>query len=159
MASWIVIVLWFFITVLIYYIKQSGRPYHSEKHRQNLKYISLLFLFWGAAFVVKGVLTLLSLMYAFEDAEKQDMNMTRMILIILNSLLTDITPCISVLEVKFIELFKKTKRSGINLTDWNEEDEDEDKKLITVNLLESDAEIYGGPAFNNISVGKPLSAV
>jgi hypothetical protein len=45
------------------------------------------------------------------------------------------------------------------LTDWNEEDEDEDKKLITVNLLESDAEIYGGPAFNNISVGKPLSAV
>jgi hypothetical protein len=45
------------------------------------------------------------------------------------------------------------------LTDWNEEEEDEDKKLITVNLLEADAEIYGGSAFNNISVGKPVSSV
>jgi hypothetical protein len=32
MTSWVTIVLWFLITVLIFYIKQSGVPFKSSQH-------------------------------------------------------------------------------------------------------------------------------
>lgn len=66
MFSWIFIVVWFLASVLFFYIKQSGLPYKSEQHRSNVKHISVLFLLWGAAFIIKAVLAFESLESAID---------------------------------------------------------------------------------------------
>lgn len=57
MSSWLTIVLWFLITVLIYYIKQSGTPYKSPQHELNVRYIGSLFLMWSLALIIKAVIS------------------------------------------------------------------------------------------------------
>jgi glucan phosphoethanolaminetransferase (alkaline phosphatase superfamily) len=61
MGSWLTIVLWFLLTALVYYIKQSGTPYKSEKHHANAKYISLIFMLWSLALVIKAILSFFSM--------------------------------------------------------------------------------------------------
>lgn len=110
MSSWVTIVLWFLITVLIFYIKQSGVPYKSEQHSQNVKYIGILFLLWGGAFIVKAVLSYFSLQFAFDDdPNNSDDDIRQVIMVVVTHIVTDIVPCLSVLEVKFIELFKNSR--------------------------------------------------
>lgn len=106
MGSWLSIVVWFFITVLVYYIKQSGLPYKSPQHLQNVKYISKLFLLWGLAFIVKAVLSYFTIMLSLDNLESTDFN--QLIIMVVSCFVTDIMPVISVLEVKFIDLFKET---------------------------------------------------
>jgi hypothetical protein len=66
MASWLTLITWFFISVLVYYCKQSGVPYKSDEARANVKYISLLFILWSLAFVMKAILSYKGLKYAVD---------------------------------------------------------------------------------------------
>lgn len=121
MSSWITIVLWFLITVLIFYIKQSGIPYKSPQHEQNVKYIGSLFLFWVFAFIVKAIVSYFSLQMSFDKTNDNDF--TQLILVVISNFVTDIAPIISVLEVKFIDLFKIHEKS---LRRTHDEHDDED---------------------------------
>lgn len=106
MFSWISIVVWFFVTVLVYYIKQSGLPYKSPQHHENVKYIAKLFLLWGLAFIVKAVLSFFSIGLSNDNLDSTDFE--QLIFTVISCFVTDIMPVISVLEVKFIELFKQS---------------------------------------------------
>ena len=74
----------------------------------NEKYISRLFLCWALAFIIKAILSYFLMQYTFDNLKDSYLN--EVILIVVINFVTDIAPCISVLEVKFIELFKMTKR-------------------------------------------------
>lgn len=109
MGSWLTIVLWFLLTALVYYIKQSGTPYKSERHHANAKYISLIFMLWSLALVIKAVLSFFSLQYSFDNKASTDF--AQLVMVVVMSFVTDIAPVISVLEVKFIELFKSSNKN------------------------------------------------
>ena len=82
MGSWIAIVIWFMVTVLIFYIKNSGRPFKTKGHRKNLKYIVIIFMVWSVAFIVKSILSIFILNQSFDVGTQLD-NMTTLILIVL----------------------------------------------------------------------------
>jgi hypothetical protein len=65
MGSWIAIVVWFMITVLIFYIKNSGRPFKTDNHKLHLRYIGIIFIVWSIAFIVKAILSILVLNSSF----------------------------------------------------------------------------------------------
>lgn len=121
MGSWIAITIWFMISVLIFYIKNSGRPFKTDKHRINLKYIGLIFILWAVAFIIKSILSIFVFNQTF-DAEVSFTDFTRLILIVLTQVLTDIAPCIAVLELKFIEIFKTIKHQT-NIANLFDDDE------------------------------------
>jgi hypothetical protein len=58
MGSWIAIVVWFMITVLIFYIKNSGRTFKTKAHKVNLRYIGLIFILWSVAFLIKSIFSI-----------------------------------------------------------------------------------------------------
>ncbi len=66
MSSWIVIVSWFVLGVFVYYCKQSGRPYKSDAHKENVNYMMKIFALWSLAFIIKIVLSFLTLFYSFQ---------------------------------------------------------------------------------------------
>jgi hypothetical protein len=66
MGSWLAIVVWFLISIFVYYIKQSGQPYKTPQHLENVKYISKIFLLWSLASLAKAVLSYYSITYSFD---------------------------------------------------------------------------------------------
>lgn len=104
MSSWLTIVLWFLITVFVYFIKQSGIPYKSTQAEQNVRYIGQLFLMWSFAFIIKAIISYFMLKLSFSNEKVGDY--TQLVLVVISNFVTEIAPIISVLEVKFIDLFK-----------------------------------------------------
>lgn len=100
MICWGTLILWFLIATFIIYCINSGTPYKSEKHRENLKYIAMIFFLWSVAFTVKIIYA------ALTEPDIAAYQMKDAILIILINVISDIIPEISILEIKFIELFK-----------------------------------------------------
>lgn len=79
----------------------------------------IIFLLWAVAFILKGILSYYILQYSYDMLLQNDL--VKMIMIIVINLVTDIGPCLSVLEVKFIELFKMTRNEkDKHLTDFDE---------------------------------------
>jgi hypothetical protein len=68
---------------------------------------------WSLAFIIKIVLSVLILHYSFQ--QDFDNNIMKLILVIVINLVTDIGPCFSVLEIKFIELFKQMRKEVMKL--------------------------------------------
>eukprot|EP00347_Sterkiella_histriomuscorum_P012447 403368538 len=103
--SWIVLILWFLISLFVLYLRQSGSPYKSEQSKSNLRYVTLVFLLWTGAFILKVVVAIVG-----KDTIKKsaDISMTQAILIIVITLVFDVVPYIPILEIKFIEIFKKS---------------------------------------------------
>ena len=62
---------------------------------------------WSFAFLLKAVFSFISLSIAFDPTVVNSLG--KLIVIILTNVLTDIGPCIAVLELKFIEIFKQVK--------------------------------------------------
>jgi hypothetical protein len=72
-----------------------------------------VFMVWSMAFILKIVLSVLILHYSFQ--KDFDNNILKLILVIVINLVTDIGPCLSVLEIKFIELFKQMRKEVMKL--------------------------------------------
>ncbi len=68
----------------------------------------IIFFFWAIAFVTKGILSYYILEYTIDRIETNDL--LKIILIVIDCIVTDIGPCLLVLEVKFIDLFKKLRK-------------------------------------------------
>ncbi len=100
MVCWGALILWFVVASFIIYCLNSGTPYKSEQHKVNLKYIALIFSLWSVAFTVKIVYA------ALTESDIDQYQMKDAILIILINVISDIIPEISILEIKFIELFR-----------------------------------------------------
>lgn len=66
LISWLTIIVWLLITVLIFKLIKSGQPYKSELHESNEKYISRLFLLWALVFIIKAILSYFLLQNTFD---------------------------------------------------------------------------------------------
>ena len=102
LTSWSVLIFWFLIGIFVIYIKNSGSPFKSDQHRQNLKYVSIIFVVWTIAFSLKIAYI------SFDLTDQFQSDLVKAILMILYNLITDIIPYISILEIKFMDIFKKT---------------------------------------------------
>lgn len=139
MGSWIAIVAWFMVTVLIFYIKHSGRTFKTQNHQVNLRYIGKIFILWSIAFLIKSILSIFILNKTF-DSDTQITNMTKLILIVLTQLLTDIGPCIAVLELKFIEIFKTIKHQRKLVGDDDDSNTYNNNMETDIHLLDRQSE-------------------
>lgn len=72
-----------------------------------------IFFGWTFAFVIKIVLSVLLLKYSFDKNFTN--NILKLLMIVTLNIITDIGPCLSVLEIKFIELFKEMRNDKLNL--------------------------------------------
>ena len=72
-----------------------------------------IFGLWSLAFVIKIVLSVLTLYYSFSPNFNN--NLVKLLLMVIINIVTDIGPCLSVLEVKFIELFKQMRKDLLRL--------------------------------------------
>ena len=66
-ATWFTVILWIIISVLVIYVKQSGLPYKSEKHKAKVRYIAIVFGVWTTALVIKFGLAIFSFEYIIRD--------------------------------------------------------------------------------------------
>jgi hypothetical protein len=80
--------------------------------------VAIIFFFWTATFLIKVIITFKGLDYV--NGEDGKLTITQAIIIIVVHILTDIIPYISILEIKFIEIFKKSKRTKLD-TNFNED--------------------------------------
>eukprot|EP00347_Sterkiella_histriomuscorum_P011008 403374097 len=124
------LVLWFSTSLLIVYIKTNGSPYKSSLHQENLKYLSTVYAIWSVAFLLKtgfiaatmtGALRYNSPLYFVSLAS---MNLT-----------TDIVPYLTILEFKFIELFKKQQKEAKYKSNLEEVDNLNTAKASENNLV------------------------
>jgi heme/copper-type cytochrome/quinol oxidase subunit 2 len=47
---------WFVVSILVIYCRLSGKPFKSKQEYDNTKYISIIFMLWTAAFLVKIII-------------------------------------------------------------------------------------------------------
>ena len=88
--------------------------------RLNVNYMCTIFGMWAVAFIIKIVLSYLTVVYSFSQSVEQDL--LKLILVVVINLVTDIGPCISVLEIKFIDLFRKMRTEKLHLESISESD-------------------------------------
>ena len=77
-----------------------------------------IFGLWSLAFVIKIVLSFLTLYYSFQSNLKN--NLLKLLLMVIINIVTDIGPCLSVLELKFIDLFKQMRKDLLRLDSLDE---------------------------------------
>jgi hypothetical protein len=77
-----------------------------------------IFGLWSLAFVIKIVLSFLTLYYSFQSNLKN--NLMKLLLMVIINIVTDIGPCLSVLEFKFIDLFKQMRKDLLRLDSIDE---------------------------------------
>jgi hypothetical protein len=77
-----------------------------------------IFGLWSLAFVIKIVLSFLTLYYSFQSNLKN--NLMKLLLMVIINIVTDIGPCLSVLEFKFIDLFKRMRKDLLRLDSIDE---------------------------------------
>ncbi|CDW78463.1 protein kinase domain containing protein [Stylonychia lemnae] len=106
-SSWLVLIVWFILSSTVVYIKQSGTPYKSDQHRLNLRYIALVFGFWTLAFLIKVIFAMIG--DKSIDATS-DITMMQAIFLIVVNVVCDVLPYFSVLEIKFLELFRRVRQ-------------------------------------------------
>lgn len=95
---------WFLLSILVIYCRLSGQPFTSKKDYENTKYISIIFMLWTGAFLVKIIIYMI---FANKDPGKTlDYDFWNALFSILLSIVTDMVPYFSILELKFIEIFK-----------------------------------------------------
>lgn len=119
LLTWSCLIIWFLIALFINYLKVSGSPYKSPQHRINLKYVSLVFFIWTVAFSLK-----IAFFAADVNGIISDNAVLYSILLVLLTIMSDVIPYFSILELKFIELFKKQSRRTENSLDEHSDDED-----------------------------------
>jgi hypothetical protein len=100
LVTWGILIFWFNISILVNYIKQSGKTYKSEHYHSSVRYISLIFYIWTIAFCFKIVYISLTL-----DISYKNISLTEAILTVVCWLVTEIIPYVAIFEVKFIETF------------------------------------------------------
>lgn len=100
-STFAAVVFWFTVSILVVYIKQSGLPYKSEQVMKDIRYIAIIFGLWTISFIVKIVLYRLG-------ASPEQSEIMEAIYLILYSIVTDMVPYFSVMELKFIEIFTHT---------------------------------------------------
>lgn len=113
--TWIVLIVWFVLTLAVLYFRQSGSPFRSEQARSNLRYIFFVFALWTAAFIVKVIFAIIGKSTA--QTETNDISLKEAIFLIIINIVSDVVPLIPILEIKFIEIFKKShsKTKGLPL--------------------------------------------
>ena len=77
-----------------------------------------IFGLWSLAFIIKIVLSFLTLYYSFQSNLKN--NLMKLLLMVIINIVTDIGPCLSVLEFKFIDLFKQMRKDLLRLDSIDE---------------------------------------
>ncbi|CDW80512.1 protein kinase [Stylonychia lemnae] len=151
LSSWSVLIVWFLIGIFVVYIKSSGSPYKSELHRQNLKYVGFIFILWTVAF---------SLKIAYISINLTDIGTSEIvqaILMIIYNLITDIIPYISILEIKFMEIFKKTQDGLIE--DTEDEEDDNEAMIENKDQLENSMQFMTSPILKQKSQSQQFSAM
>jgi hypothetical protein len=99
------VAVWFSVSIFVVYIKQSGLPFKTEQMMKNTRYISIIFILWTVSFVVKLIIYSVAT-GAMSNPTDNINEMLSALYVILINIVTDMIPYFSVLELKFIELFK-----------------------------------------------------
>ena len=155
-ATFSVVSFWFLLSILVIYCRLSGQPFKSPQEYENTKYISIIFMLWTGAFIVKIVIYLI--FNAGQGSEDKNFDFWYALFSILLSIVTDMVPYFSILELKFIEIFKNnatelwrrtTKfRKGRKNQEDNETEKNEDNEIQN-NLLPRTPLISGGTEDND----------
>lgn len=55
-STFATVIVWFTVSILVVYIRQSGLPYKSEQVMKDIRYIAIIFGLWTLSYIVKIVL-------------------------------------------------------------------------------------------------------
>lgn len=66
-ATFGVVSFWFLLSILVIYCRLSGQPFKSKQEYENTKYISIIFMLWTGAFLVKIIIYMI---FAHGDQSK-----------------------------------------------------------------------------------------
>ena len=55
-STFATVMVWFTVSILVVYVRQSGLPYKSEQVMKDTRYIAIIFALWTLSYIVKIVL-------------------------------------------------------------------------------------------------------